>query len=229
MLPILYLVTLLIFERYLSGYGSALRYVCPILIAVVPAAIILAGEALTGRPRQGRRQDPQHLVALMTIALPTILVLWAFYGPLVNRIEQAVNHGSILSFPDAKAPLFLNYSRFAMSDEAKEAVSEMQHLVPEGETLLAWISLQLHLDYRRNPIFSVEPAGLVSPAQDFPFDGDAEAAEEYFRRHGVRYVLWQRSGAVVRSDIGNVSFGSRLCENCFRALWARFSLNSRIS
>ena len=140
------------------------------------------------------------LMALMAISLPTFLLLGAFFGPLVNRIDQAANHGSILSFAAARAPIYSKFSRFSMSDEAKEAVSEMQHLVPEGETLLAWISLQLHLDYRRNPIFSVEPAGLVSPAQDFPFDGDTEAAEEYFRRHGVRYVLWQRSGAVVRSD-----------------------------
>ena len=200
MLPILYLVTLLIFERYLSGYDRALRYMCPILIALVPAAIIFAGEAPPEIPRQERGQNMRPLMALMAISLPTFLLLGAFFGPLVNRIDQAANHGSILSFAAARAPIYSKFSRFSMSDEAKEAVSEMQHLVPEGETLLAWISLQLHLDYRRNPIFSVEPAGLVSPAQDFPFDGDTEAAEEYFRRHGVRYVLWQRSGAVVRSD-----------------------------
>ena len=86
-----------------------------------------------------------------------------------------------------------------MSDEAKGAVSDLQNLVPEGETLVAWITLPLHLDYRRNRIFDVEPGGLASPAQDFPFDGDAESADEYFRRHGVRYVLWQRSGADARS------------------------------
>lgn len=200
MLPILYLVTLLTLGRYLTGYDTALRYICPILIALVPAAIVLAGEALPGIPRQERGQNLRSLVALMTISLPTFLLLGAFFGPLVNRIEQAANHGSILSFPVAQAPIFLNYSRFAMSDEAKEAVSQVQHLVPEGETLVAWISLPLHLDYRRNRIFNVEPAGLGSPAQDFPFDGDAEAGEEYFRRHGVRYVLWQYSGTVVRLD-----------------------------
>ena len=86
-----------------------------------------------------------------------------------------------------------------MSDEAKGEASELQNLVPEGEILLAWISLPAHLDYRRNPILNIEPAGLGSPAQDFPFDGDAEAHENYLRRHGVRYVLWQHSGIVARS------------------------------
>ena len=199
MLPILYLVTLLTLGRYLTGYDTALRYMCPILIALVPAAIILAGETLPGVPHREGEQNLSSLVALMAISLPTFLLLGAFYGPLVNRIEQAANHGSILSFPAARAPIYLNYSRFAMSDEAKGAVSEVQHLVPEGETLVAWISLPLHLDYRRNRIFNVEPAGLGSPAQDFPFDGDAEAGEEYFRRHGVRYVLWQHSGTGIRS------------------------------
>jgi len=86
-----------------------------------------------------------------------------------------------------------------MSDEAKGAVSDLQQLVPEGETLVARISIPMHLDFRRNRIFNVEPGGLGSPTQDFPFDWEAESADEYFRRHGVRYVLWQRSGATARS------------------------------
>jgi len=199
MLPILYLVTLPMLGRNLLGYDTVLRYICPILIALVPAAIILAGEALPGIPRRGRGQNTRPMVALMTISLTTFLLLGAFYGPLVHRIKQAANHGSILSFPAARAPIYSNYSRFAMSDEAKEAVSDLQHLVPEGETLVAWITLPLHLDYRRNRVLNVEPGGLGSPAQDFPFDGDAESADEYFRRHGVRYVLWERTGAAARS------------------------------
>jgi len=200
MLPILYLVILPMLGRYQVGYETALRYICPILIALVPAAIILAGGAPPGIPRQESGQNRRPLAALMTISLPTFVMLGAFFGPLVNRIEQATNHGSILSFPVVKAPIFSMYSRFAMSDEAKATVSDLQHLVPAGETLVAWISLPLHLDYRRNRIFDVEPGGLGSPAQDFPFDGDADSADEYFRRRGVRYVLWQYSGAVVRLD-----------------------------
>jgi len=199
MLPVLYLVTLMTLGRYLTGYETALRYIGPILIALVPAAIILAGEERPGTPRQGRGQNTGSMAALMTISLPTFLLLGAFFGPLVNRIEQAVRDGSILSFPAARAPIYSSFSRFAMSDEAKGAVSALQRLVPEGETLVAWISLPLHLDYRRNRIFNVEPAGLGSPAQDFPFDGGAEASEEYFRRLGVRYVLWQHSGLGIRS------------------------------
>ncbi len=199
MLPVLYLVTLMTLGRYLTGYETALRYIGPILVALVPAAIILAGEERAGIPRQGRSQNMGSMAALMMISLPTFLLLGAFYGPLVKRIEQAVNHGSILSFPAAIAPIYSEFSRFAMSDEAKGEVSELQNLVPEGEILLAWISLPAHLDYRRNPILNIEPAGLGSPAQDFPFDGDAEAHENYLRRHGVRYVLWQHSGIVARS------------------------------
>jgi hypothetical protein len=198
-LPILYVVTLMTLGRYLIGYNTALRYICPILVAVVPAAIVLAGEALHGIPRQERRHNLKPLFALMTISLPTFVLLGAFYGPLVNRVEQAINYGSILSFPAVKAPIYSIYSRFAVSDEAKGAVSEVQHLVPEGETLVAWIALPMHLDYRRNRIFNVEPAGLGSPTQDFPFDGGAEAVDEYFGRHGVHYVLWQISGTGARS------------------------------
>ena len=76
----------------------------------------------------------------------------------------------------------------------------MQRLVPEGETLLAWISLPLHLDFQRNRIFDVQPAGLGSPMQDFPFGVGADEGIEYFRTHGVRYVLWQHSGTAVRDD-----------------------------
>ena len=197
-LPILYFVALPPLGRNLVGYETVLRYVCPILLAVVPAAIILAGEALTVVPRHWRGQKPNPLVALLTIALPTILLLGAFYGPLVNRIEQAAKSGSMLSFPNATHPGSIIYSRYAVSEQAKRAVSDVQRLVPEGETLVAWISLPFLLDYGRNRIFDVEPAGLGSLTQDFPFDGNVEAGEDYFRRHRARYVLWQYSGPAVR-------------------------------
>ena len=86
-----------------------------------------------------------------------------FVEPLVNRVKQAASHGSVLSFPGAyQDQAYLAYSRFALGGAAADEVSRLQHMVPEGETLVAWISLPVYLDFGRNRIFDVQPAGLGS-------------------------------------------------------------------
>ncbi len=200
-LLIFYLVIVLVVGRFLLGYNTALRYACPVFLAVAPAAAVFAGKALSTIQPKGIMEKLRPWPAVIVIALPTALLSWAFFEPLVARIEQAVAYGHVLSFrPWSQSPVFLGYNQFALSAKAKSEVSSMQHLIPEGETLVAWISLPLHLDYRRNRIFDVQPAGLGAPMQDFPFGGDADEGIEYFRRHGVRYVLWQYTGAAVRND-----------------------------
>ncbi|GAC1610075.1 MAG: hypothetical protein NVS4B10_25580 [Myxococcales bacterium] len=60
----------------------------------------------------------------------------------------------------------------------------MQALVPAGAPLLAWLAQPFNLDFARNRIIDVEPAGLVTPWARVP----AEA----------RFVLWQYAKPAVR-------------------------------
>ena len=201
-LPILYFGGALSVGRYLTGYGDLLRYICPVFIATLPAAIVAMGQAFTGRaPGEGADEGSRPSRALLAIALPAIALSLVFVEPLVNRVKQAVSHGSVLSFPGAyQDQAYLAYSRFALGGAAADEVSRLQHMVPEGETLVAWISLPVYLDFGRNRIFDVQPAGLGSRLDGSSLLRETETLVDFFRRHDIGYLLWQRRGAAVRSD-----------------------------
>ena len=140
-------------------------------------------------------------MASIALSVPILLFLGIFLGPLHSRIEQARNYGSILAFSKiAVHPHFLGYSRFALDGRGAAEVAAIQRLVPAGETIVAWIALPLHLDFRRNRIYDVQPAGLGSPLLVFPFDKGVDGAVDFFRTHGIRYVIWQHRGYGVRSQ-----------------------------
>ena len=80
---------------------------------------------------------------------------------------------------------YLSYNKAALDHSMKEFIRQLQAKVPPGQPLLAWINTPFHLDYRRNPIHDVEPAGLATLWAHIPPD--------------VRYILWQYSGDAVRS------------------------------
>jgi hypothetical protein len=42
-------------------------------------------------------------------------------------------------------------------------LEQTQALVPAGEALIAWVNTPFHLDFARNPIVDVEPAGAGNP------------------------------------------------------------------
>ena len=83
-----------------------------------------------------------------------------------------------------------------MSSVAGKRIQKAQQVVPEGTSLLAWTRLALHLDYSRNRIISVEPAGLANPWLDFPFGQGSDEGIKYLKKLGVHYILWQYRRAV---------------------------------
>ena len=50
--------------------------------------------------------------------------------------------------------------------------------------MIAWINAPFYLDYRRNPVFDVDVAGLATPWSRMP---------------AARYVMWEYRGYAVRS------------------------------
>jgi hypothetical protein len=91
-----------------------------------------------------------------------------------------VRYGSILAFSSvAERPEYLEYNREALSSARAERIRQVQVKVPPGEPILAWIATPFRLDYRRNPIVDVEPAGLTTPWARVP---------------RLRYVIWEPSG-----------------------------------
>jgi hypothetical protein len=202
--PILYFANLVLIAPILLGPYEGLRYLCPAIIAGVPSTLIIAStrvsEAIQGKHIKNRLG--KYPIVLFTLF--SIGIVGFFSHSFAERIEQACRNGSLLSFAQRpRDPEYIAYNRFALSSDAKEEIQKAQQFVPEGEPFIAWTPLALHLDYRRNRIIDIDPAGLANPWVNFPFGKKSSDGVKYFINGGAYYVLWQYRSYAVR-PVGNL-------------------------
>jgi hypothetical protein len=199
--PILYGANVFLISPTLIGLDTSLRYLCPIMIAAAPSATIIAATSVSEAKAQFDTQRRFVKKATFVIAFFSLLVLGAFSGSFIERVKQAATYGSILSFGHlVRNPKNIEYNHYVFSKDAKEKVQTAQHTVPKYKSLAVWTSMGLYLDYKRNPIVNIEPAGLITPWADFPFGQGTEEGISYFRTLGIEYVFWQYSGYAVWSE-----------------------------
>jgi hypothetical protein len=180
-----YLLTLLVVAPMLAGYGHAMRYFVPVVIATVPAALCLAALHLQN-PAAGRRS----LVLGVLPVLAGLAVTASFAPSLWARLDQAMTTGSIHAFTKlATSDRYLENNRRVLGAEMRQHIRAIQARVPEGEPILAWINAPFALDYSRNPIVDVDVAGLSTPW----------ARIGTTRFGGPRYALWEYRGYGVRT------------------------------
>jgi hypothetical protein len=164
-----YLLILLVMAPRLYGHGVILRYYVPILIGVAPAVLVFA---------------PHYMdIAAFRSRLPWALLFMFGLAPLAffvpgaaARFSSGLSGGTLYATLTPASVATLRYCHDVAFGPVRGRVETAQALVPPGEPLLAWINAPFYLDYRRNPIFSVELAGLGTPWARVP---------------SVRYVLWQ--------------------------------------
>lgn len=202
--PILYFVSIVMIAPRLLGPDEGLRYICPAIIAGVPSTLIIAStrvsESIQGRNIKNRLGK----YPIVIFALFSLGIVGSFSHSFSARGEQAFRHGSLLSFPQRpRDPEYRAYNRFALGSDAKEEIEKAQQFVPEGESFIAWTPLALHLDYRRNRIIDIDPAGLANPWVDFPFGKKSSDGVKYFINEGAYYVLWHYRSYAVR-PVGNL-------------------------
>jgi hypothetical protein len=201
---ILYFVSIVIIAPRLLGPDEGLRYVCSVIIAAVPATLIIAStrvsEALQGKNIKNQLQK-YPMVLFVVFAMG---VIGFFSSSFVERGKQAIHYGSLLSFSKrARDPQYIAYNQYAFSSDAKREVQAAQQMVPEGAVLIAWTPLAFHLDYNRNRIIDIDPAGLANPWVDFPFGKALSDGIQYFIDSGAYYVLWHYRSYAVR-PVGNL-------------------------
>lgn len=155
----------------LAGTHYSLRYSIPFLLGTVPFAAVLPANGAGAGPGHFGRRIPAAALCFCAAA---------FVPSWLSSTRQAVRYGSILAFSSlAERPDYLEYNREALSSARAERIRDIQAKVPPGEPILAWIATPFRLDYRRNPIVDVEPAGLTTPWARVP---------------RLRYVIWEPSG-----------------------------------
>ena len=168
----------------LAGYDTSLRYSVPFFLGIVPIVAVLA-LSIASNVQIGR-----------VLVLVGFVFCLAIYAPsLLDRYRQSVRAGSILAFSAfAMRPDYVASNREALSNAAIERLRGFQEMIPEGEPLIAWVNTPFRLDFKRNTVLDVEPAGLTTRWARMPDE--------------ARYVLWEYSGFGVQSPQDYVN-GSR--------------------
>jgi hypothetical protein len=142
-----------------SGYEPGLRYSVPFLLAAFPATLMLLTQ-LVMLDSPGSR----GLWRQLTLVLASGMILVAFYSSWVMRLEQAYRHGSIVSLPGlATDPIYKRYIKATLLEPTKLSLRHIQRLVPPGEALIAWMNEPFYLDFTRNEIIDIDPAGVATP------------------------------------------------------------------
>jgi hypothetical protein len=157
------------------GYDATVRYFTPFAIGIAPAVFGLAAFHL-GRLERTVPRIAGVGLPLAVAAIPMV----AFWPSVVERTRQALGTGSVLAFSAlATSQGYIDYNQKVLDPSEKDYVAAVQARIPAGEPLIAWINAPFYLDFGRNPIIDVDPAGLSTPWAIVP---------------AVHYVLWQYNG-----------------------------------
>lgn len=160
------------------GYETHLRLALPMLIATAVIAVDRLAVIDVASAQRGRT----------TVAV-LLMVAWVglFLPSAGERIRARLLAGSDLSFirnfSDDHVAARKRDSVYYLTGAFRTAIERAQASVPVGATLLAWTHGAYHLDFKRNYIVEVDPAGLATPWANTP--DDAIILFEY-RGPGVR-------------------------------------------
>jgi hypothetical protein len=202
--PILYVVSIVMIAPRLLGPDEGLRYVCPVIIAAVPSTLIIASTRVSAAIQGKNIKNRLLKYPIVLFVVFTVGIIGCFSLSLAERGKQALQYGSLLSFPKRPRNLeYIAYHRYAFSSDAKKEIQTAQQMIPEGALLVAWTPLAFHLDYSRNRIIDIDPAGLANPWLDFPFGEDLSDGVKYFIDAGAYYILWHYRSYAVR-PVGNL-------------------------
>jgi hypothetical protein len=175
-----------------AGYEQSLRYYAPVAIGLAPAIL---GWASTYRTR-------------LTLIVASIVL--AGFGPsLWTRVESAWTAHSVWSYAWSTADRdYTEYVERVLAGSEKETVQALQEKVPAGETILAWINAPFYLDYKRNRIIYIDPAGIGNFWAGVPkaryliwdYDGFATRDADWYRRQALDVGAGERRNAALSLD-----------------------------
>jgi hypothetical protein len=174
----------------ISGYRASIRYAVPFLIAGAP--IILSLVYLWAF------RDKSFGFKLSFIAAPLLLgvfIVISFSDTLMKRMHQAYESGSILAFSELATDCrYIRYCEEVIHGDTKLRIVTAQKQIPAGQAAVVWVYAPFYLNYERNIIYDVEPAGIASPWAYIPdvnyfmveYGGDVVCSLDYFKER-TRY------------------------------------------
>ncbi|MCX8497145.1 MAG: hypothetical protein ORN51_13275 [Akkermansiaceae bacterium] len=154
------------------------RYLYPIF---VPLAMWMIAALLQQSAAENQQDSPNEPIRMPIAASAAALLFFIIIGSSQGGKEL---NEQITGLPDQMKevkPFF--------DPNLKKAYDELQGLVPAGEKILTMVDASYWLDYKRNPMFSINAVGGSSPPPGIPFKQGPDALASYFKGLGIRYVI----------------------------------------
>lgn len=168
-------------------FDVGIRYICPIIIAVLPVLALMFNSISDRQPSLPEKttMELRHIAGLLVLGM----VIGLFLNNWLWRVKQLSEYRVLLSFPVDRR--YVSHMRNSLSEAEKETVQSMQMRTAEKTTILAWFDTPFHLDFNRNKVFTV---GVASMLMDNTESADVKKLGAYLKSLGVRYIIWQYNG-----------------------------------
>jgi hypothetical protein len=174
-----------------AGYEQSLRYFAPVAIGLAPAIFEWAAA----------RSRVTWIVASLALA--------PFSPSLATRAQSAWKAHSVWAYAWSTADQdYTEYMERVLKGPEKDAVKALQGKVPAGDTILVWINAPFYLDYKRNRIIDIDPAGIgnawvrvpVAQYLIWDYNGFATRDEEWYRKQTLDVGAGERRNAALSLD-----------------------------
>ena len=86
-------------------------------------------------------------------------------------------------------PIQIESERSFLDPRLQDSYQQIQNSIPQGEVILTMVDAGYWLDYKRNPMFSINAVGSSSPPPGIPFGKGPEAFESYLQKLGIKYII----------------------------------------
>lgn len=177
-LGLCYVLMVVVVAPRSQGAITLMRLCAPIFIALVPATISLAAQLTAAR----------SVISRQALLLFGLAVCVPFARGVGTRVQAAIEYGSVLAFPGlAQDEDYIRYNYDVLYGSYRQRTTRAQAVVPAGEPLIALVNTPFWLDFARNPIADIDPAGLATPWARIP---------------RAQYVLWELNGFATIQPIG---------------------------
>jgi len=182
------------FFSFFFSPQSLIRYLTPIMVAVLPFTTLLVGRfAQNGAAACDTQALPRSLKKIMFLIFALHLVITGtFLGTFIDRVKRIESQRMMLSFPVNNDYLFS--VKTALNKERGKKIRKVQAVTEKGAKILAWISTPFDLDFARNSILVLKtlPPGI-------PARAGSDTLLRFFIGKGIRYIMWEYKGFGVKS------------------------------
>lgn len=191
-----------IFSQMIAPH-TALRYVIPVLIAIMPFSTLVIGKYFVGSPQTCIKNCGLALVAMH------LIIGWMFSGTFIDRVERISQQRTLLSFPITES--YKNFMRFIFGGQRQEKIRSVQSHIAAGGHILAWISTPFYLDFARNKITTFEVCNIIGGAYKNEMLEDVDNINSlwnFLRKIGIQYIVWEYEGTAVKNDQWYIANGA---------------------